>query len=351
YTKDFTITVNAPFVAVTNITGVPTTATAGAPLNLTGTVAPANATNKTIAWSVKTAGTTGATSSGGSTLNAAAAGTVVVTARIANGLTASTDYTKDFTITVNAPFIPVTNITGVPTAATAGAPLNLTGTVVPASATNQTIAWSVKTAGTTGATISGGSTLNTAAAGTVTVTATIANGRTASTPYTQDFSITVSAAPACRVTLTVSGGITSQPAAGVYQVSSCSDFTFTLTLPSNQQPVVRTSRLVNGAAEELAATRNANGSYTFVAGQVCSDLEINVTSTVGNEDMPLSKVWASGGKVCITSASTGTAYIYNVTGILVATLAHVSGETVSVALSGGLYLVVSEGRSYKVMVR
>jgi len=101
YVKDFTITVKAAFVAVTGITGIPATATAGTPLTLNGTVAPATATNKTIVWRVKTAGTTGATISG-NTLNTNAAGMVVVTAAIVNGLTATTNYTQDFNIVVSA---------------------------------------------------------------------------------------------------------------------------------------------------------------------------------------------------------------------------------------------------------
>lgn len=88
-------------------------------------------------------------------------------------------------------FVPITGITGVPTAATAGVDLTLSGTVVPANATNQTIDWNVLSAGTTGATVSG-NTLSATAAGTVTVRATITNGLTVSTDYTQDFTITVS---------------------------------------------------------------------------------------------------------------------------------------------------------------
>jgi len=61
------------------------TATAGTALTLTGTVAPPNATNRTIAWSVVTAGTTGATISG-STFNATAAGTGIVHGHSANAL-------------------------------------------------------------------------------------------------------------------------------------------------------------------------------------------------------------------------------------------------------------------------
>ncbi|NPV91417.1 MAG: hypothetical protein HPY50_11670 [Firmicutes bacterium] len=102
-TAVFPATEAAPpaFVAVTGITDVPTAATAGVDLTLAGTVAPANATNQTIVWSVKSAGTTGAAISG-NTLSTTAAGTVTVTATITNGLTESTDYTQDFDITVSA---------------------------------------------------------------------------------------------------------------------------------------------------------------------------------------------------------------------------------------------------------
>ena len=97
----YTINIAPAFVAVTDITGVATTMTAGTPLTLSGTVEPSNATNKTIVWSVKSAGSTGASISG-NTLFATAAGTVTVTATVTNGRAASSDYTKDFAITVSA---------------------------------------------------------------------------------------------------------------------------------------------------------------------------------------------------------------------------------------------------------
>jgi hypothetical protein len=49
---------------------------------------------------VKSAGTTGASITGGNTLNATAAGTATITATIANGAAAGTDYTQDFSIAV-----------------------------------------------------------------------------------------------------------------------------------------------------------------------------------------------------------------------------------------------------------
>ncbi|MCL2317940.1 MAG: hypothetical protein FWC44_02635 [Methanomassiliicoccaceae archaeon] len=181
------------FVPVTDITGVPVSATTGTDLTLTGTVVPSAATYKTITWAVKDAGTTNATISGNK-LSTTSAGTVIVTATIANG-TATGSFVKDFTITVSGggTFVPVTNITGVPTSAVVGQELTLTGTVVPSGATIQTITWSVKNAGTTGATITGGK-LMTDAAGTVEVTATISNGGPLGTHFTKDFTITVNAA-------------------------------------------------------------------------------------------------------------------------------------------------------------
>ena len=187
-----TVTGNDGIIPVSGIGDVPDLAYAGIPLALSGTVSPPNATFKDIVWSVKNAGTTGASISGG-ILNATAAGTVTVTATIANGAALGTDYTQDFAITVNpesAEFVAVTGISGVPAAATAGFPLTLTGTVSPGNADNKTISWSVKNAGTTGASING-NVLNTMAEGTAIVTASIANGSAPGTDYTQDFTIIV----------------------------------------------------------------------------------------------------------------------------------------------------------------
>jgi hypothetical protein len=93
-------TVSAVHIPPTDIVGVPTEATVGTPLTLSGTVVPLNATNNIIMWSVVSAGTTGATISG-DTLYATAPGYVTVRATIVNG-TGAGDFTRDFAITVNA---------------------------------------------------------------------------------------------------------------------------------------------------------------------------------------------------------------------------------------------------------
>jgi hypothetical protein len=102
--------------------------------------------------------------------------------------------TIEITVEGGVSFVPVTDIIDVPAAAIAGQPLTLTGTVVPADATFQTILWSLKDAGNTGATLSG-DVLSTTATGTVVVTATIENGEMdtldGGTDFVKDFTITV----------------------------------------------------------------------------------------------------------------------------------------------------------------
>ena len=261
YTQDFTITVNPAFAAVSSITGVPDTATAGTPITLSGTVNPINATNKTIVWSVQNARTTGAAISG-STLNTTAAGTVTVRATVANGLTPSLPYTEDFNIIVNAAYVAVTGITGVPASAYGGTPLTLGGTVVPANATNKTITWSIQNAGTTGAVISG-NTLNTAAGGTVTVRATIANGLTASTPFTSNYTITVSVVPVTGITAAI-------PA--TMDVG-------TLILNGNVTPANATDKTITWSVQSQGTTKAAieNNILFVLAGGT-----VTITGTVPN---------------------------------------------------------------------
>ena len=114
---------------------------------------------------------------------------MALTATIANGSAQGTAYTKNFSIIANAEgvFVPVTDISGLPSEAVIGTPLTLTAAVQPPNATNQNIVWTVQSGP---ATISG-NTLTATAAGTVALTATIANGSAQGTDYTKNFSLTV----------------------------------------------------------------------------------------------------------------------------------------------------------------
>jgi len=85
------------FIPVTDIAGVPATATVGTPLTLTGTVTPSEASYKTIIWTVASAGTTGAVITGNQ-LFVTAAGTAVITATVINGTSMGNNFTKSFYI-------------------------------------------------------------------------------------------------------------------------------------------------------------------------------------------------------------------------------------------------------------
>jgi hypothetical protein len=89
-----TTTNGGGFIPVTDIADVPTIAIKGTPLQLSGTTVPSNATNKTIVWTGA-----GVTISNG-LLTAASAGSLTVTAIVANGASESSHYTQNFDITV-----------------------------------------------------------------------------------------------------------------------------------------------------------------------------------------------------------------------------------------------------------
>jgi hypothetical protein len=125
---------NKLFVPVTDITGVPITGKVEIAVDLSGAiVAPPNATNQTIRWSIKPDGEMGAAIVDGPGLTAAAGGIVTITATISNGLTPTTDYSKDFTITIDDPgfWVAVGQVGKLATSANGG----VTWTVNPAVAT------------------------------------------------------------------------------------------------------------------------------------------------------------------------------------------------------------------------
>ncbi|MDD4773820.1 MAG: hypothetical protein PHZ09_09505 [Eubacteriales bacterium] len=92
------------FVPVVEIEGVPETIAVRTPVELSGAVKPVLATKRTIVWSVKDPGTTGATLNG-NILYADAAGNVTVTARIIGGQADGSDFVRDFVITVRSAVI------------------------------------------------------------------------------------------------------------------------------------------------------------------------------------------------------------------------------------------------------
>lgn len=126
YIQEFIITLVNP-VPVTDITGIPDRHVVSMPLELVGTVVPANATNQDILWEVKADGTTapGAEITDGNMLSVTGPGAVIVTATIIDGaaltgMTPGTNFVKDFTIYYPSPVNTLQSLTtsaGVPTPA------------------------------------------------------------------------------------------------------------------------------------------------------------------------------------------------------------------------------------------
>ena len=148
-------------------------------------------------------------------------------------------------------FIPVTNIEDVPVGMTAGTSLLLTGSVLPADATNQTIIWSVYNQGGTNASIAEDNKLNASNAGTVTVRAVITNGASAASDYTKDFTITVNPVPEFGINLSITGTHTFSSAITGY-----------LEIPSREVTVTNTGNQPTGELTIALSGENA-ASFTL----------------------------------------------------------------------------------------
>ncbi len=100
--KDLSLTKTITFIPVTDITLTNGAfVQAGSNLTLTGTITPGDATNRIITWSVENSNGTGAIITG-NTFRATSSGISTVKATVANGSSASSEYSKSFTITVTA---------------------------------------------------------------------------------------------------------------------------------------------------------------------------------------------------------------------------------------------------------
>lgn len=163
-------------IAVTGVTVSPATATlsVGATQQLTPTVAPANATNKTVSYSSNNTGV--ATVNGSGLVTAIASGTATITVTTQDGAKTATAV-----ITVNTSNVAVTSVSLSPASATltVGATQQLTPTVLPSNATNKAVSYASNNTGVATVNVSG---LVTAVAnGTATITVTTADGNKTST--------------------------------------------------------------------------------------------------------------------------------------------------------------------------
>ena len=114
----------------------------GESVTLESTVEPENATDTSVSWSISADGGTGANLAV-DVLTAERAGTITLTATVADGFAVGESFTKDFEITVHEAFVAVADIQMDLTEVTVGEAVDLASTVLPEDATNKTIVWSV----------------------------------------------------------------------------------------------------------------------------------------------------------------------------------------------------------------
>lgn len=144
---------------------------------VTATIAPSNATKKTVSWTTSDAAV--AKVSGG-TITGVAPGTATITAKTTNGLTA----TVKVTVSVNPNIVKPSGITLSETAITLteGDSATVTATVTPSNAANKTVTW--ESADTAIATVSSSGTIKAVAEGMTTITAFTFNGYSAKVTVT-----------------------------------------------------------------------------------------------------------------------------------------------------------------------
>jgi uncharacterized protein YjdB len=223
---------------------------------ITTTVAPSNATNKTLSWVSSNTGV--ATVSNTGLVTAVAAGTTTITATSADG----SNISATASVTITASNVSVSGITVNPTTLLLSPTQTsqITAAVTPSNATNKTVSWVSSNTGV--ATVSATGLVTAVAVGTSTITATSIDGsnKTATT------SVTVSLSP-----ISVSGVSLNQSTATMY-VSN------TLTLTPTISPSNANNKAVTWSSNSSNATVNSSGVVSAVSSGTAT---IRVTTADG----------------------------------------------------------------------
>ncbi|MDR2120685.1 MAG: T9SS type A sorting domain-containing protein [Tannerella sp.] len=150
-------------------------------------------------------------------------------------------------------------------------------------------------------------------------------------------------------------GVIMYPPAGRHFLVSQEDYTFTITPTAGANsgtPVITTNRTRIPDEEGVSVVPNADGSYTVTIYDIREEIRLNIDIPAAGEYVAGDKVWSGGGgQLFVTSHKAGAAKVYNVIGEQVKTTVLAAGETTSVSLPKGVYVITLNGKTYKVVVR
>lgn len=299
--KSFDFT-TAP-IAVTSVDVTSTSSTittTGGTLQMTATVAPTEATNKEVTWSV-VSGTGTATISSGGLLTAVSNGTVTVRATSVS----NTAIKGEMTITLSnqaivAQSVVVSSEGNAITIDTMGGTLQFSTTVAPTDTTNKDVTWSV-IPGTGTATINSSGLLTAVSNGTVTVRATSVSNTSAK----GDMTITLSnqAIAVQSISISSDGSATT-----IETMGGTLQFTASV-MPTNATNKAVTWTVIPGSG---TATINSSGLLTAVSNGTVTVKATSVSNgavndqmniTLSNQAIPVSSITVTGegGATTITS--------------------------------------------------
>jgi uncharacterized protein YjdB len=254
-------------------------------------VLPADATNKTVTWSIVN-GTGQATINSTGLVTAVASGTVTAVATASDG----SGVTGTLVITISNQVIPVTSITvtgagGSSVIDSDNGQLQLTAVVSPANATNQTVTWSIIN-GVGQATISSTGLVTAVATGTVTAVATANDG--SGVTGILIITITDQLIPVSSITVTSVTGLSQiTQDNGTLQLSAT-------VLPTNATNKTVSWSIVNGTGQATISitglvTASTDGTVTAVATSNDGTGTVgSMVITISNQVIPVTSIIVSG---------------------------------------------------------
>ncbi len=299
------ITISNQVIQVTGVSvmgagGVTVITSDNGTLQMSASVLPESATNKTVAWSIEN-GTGQAIISSAGLVTAVANGTVTAKATATDG----TGIYGALVLTISNQSVAVTAITvtgagGITTISTDNGTLQLNAAVLPLNAADKSVTWSLTT-GTGQATISGSGLVTAAANGTVTARATANDG--SGVAGTLVITISNQVTPVTGITVTGAGG------ASIIAVDNGTLQLTATVLPANATNKTVTWSLTNGTGQ---GTISPAGLITAVAdGTVTARATANdgtgvygiIVITIASQATPVTSitVTGAGGLTAITA--------------------------------------------------